>query len=83
MGWELSTWLALGRSFQLLGSLAAVCMHGYLTIKVFAGKLGLSEEMVVLEVLVRLATLSIFADFPRVSPGRLSHQFVDPCGRQP
>ncbi|KAK4119540.1 hypothetical protein N657DRAFT_658942 [Parathielavia appendiculata] len=51
MGWELSTWLALGRASQLLGSALAVGMHGYLTIKVFAAKLGLSKEMVALELL--------------------------------
>jgi hypothetical protein len=48
----LSTWLALARSFQLLGSLAATAMHGYLTIRVYNGRLGLSKEMVVLELLV-------------------------------
>ncbi|KAK4242756.1 hypothetical protein C8A03DRAFT_39921 [Achaetomium macrosporum] len=51
MGWELSTWLALGRSFQLLGFLAATSMHGYLTIRVYAGRLGLSNHMVALELL--------------------------------
>lgn len=54
MGWELSTWLALARSFQLLASLAATSMHGYLTVRVYSGRLGLSKEMVVLELFVCL-----------------------------
>ncbi|KAK4158368.1 hypothetical protein C8A00DRAFT_10838 [Chaetomidium leptoderma] len=54
MGWELSTWLALARSSQLLGSLAAAAMHGYLTVRVYTGDLGLSKEMVVLELLACL-----------------------------
>ena len=52
MRWELSTWLALARAGQFLGSLLAVAMHGYLTVEVFNHKLGLSKEMVALELLV-------------------------------
>ena len=52
MAWELSTWLGFARSFQLLASLAATAMHGYLTVRVHNGRLGLSKEMVVLELLV-------------------------------
>ncbi|KAK4100562.1 hypothetical protein N658DRAFT_98610 [Parathielavia hyrcaniae] len=51
MEWSLSTWLALGRASQLLGSALTVGMHGYLTIKVFAAKLGLSKEMIALEMM--------------------------------
>ncbi len=54
MGWELSSWLALARSFQLMGSFGAVSLHGYLTIRVYTGKLGLTEPMVALELLVCL-----------------------------
>ncbi|AEO64286.1 uncharacterized protein THITE_2110271 [Thermothielavioides terrestris NRRL 8126] len=54
MGWELSTWLALARAFQLLGSLAATVMHGYLTIHVYVNRDGLSAHMVVLELLACL-----------------------------
>ncbi|KAG7286621.1 hypothetical protein NEMBOFW57_008932 [Staphylotrichum longicolle] len=64
MGWELSTWLALARSFQLLASLAATSMHGYLTVRVYSGRLGLSKEMVVLElfacILLGYSILAIF-----------------------
>lgn len=52
MGWELSTWLALARSFQLLGSMAATTMHGYLTVRVYVERDGLSAHMVALELLV-------------------------------
>ncbi|KAL1836933.1 hypothetical protein VTJ49DRAFT_4494 [Mycothermus thermophilus] len=51
MGWDLSTWLAMGRCVQLLGSLIATASHGYLTIQIHKGRLGLSKEMVVLEFL--------------------------------
>lgn len=57
MGWELSStssWLALARSLQLLSALASTVMHGYLTVHIYTGKLGLSKHMIVLELLVRL-----------------------------
>lgn len=54
MGMRLSSWLALARSFQLVGAFAAVGMHGYLTIRVYTENLGLSEHMIALELLVCL-----------------------------
>lgn len=53
MSWRLSAWLAFVRSAQLLGSMGAAGMHGYLTILVYKNRLGLSKHMVVLELLVR------------------------------
>lgn len=52
MGLELSTWLAIGRSLQVLGSLSASVMHGYMTVQVHAFSVGVSIEMVVLMLLV-------------------------------
>jgi hypothetical protein len=54
MGWDLSQWLALGRSVQLLGSLTAVASHGYLTVRVKDSKHGLSKEIMVLELMACL-----------------------------
>jgi hypothetical protein len=52
MGWDLRQWVALARSTQLLGSLAAVGSHGYLTIRVKESEHGLTKEIVVLELMV-------------------------------
>ncbi|KAK3381591.1 hypothetical protein B0H63DRAFT_476133 [Podospora didyma] len=64
MAWETSTWLALIRLFQLTGAVAASGLNGFLTVKIYVGHLGLTQVMVILEMLVILlfiyTTVSLF-----------------------
>lgn len=55
MGRRLSTWLVLVRVFQVLGSFIPAAMNGWLLYFIFTNKLGPSDVMFVLEILVRLA----------------------------
>ncbi|KAJ4293914.1 hypothetical protein N0V88_005428 [Collariella sp. IMI 366227] len=73
MSWQLSAWLAFARSAQLLGSMGAAGMHGYLTILVYKNRLGLSKHMVVLELLVSFTYIfTIIATILRV----LEHRYT-------
>ncbi len=53
MAWEVSNWLVLTRSFQLVAALAAGAMNGFLVAWVHLKKLGLGRNMVILELMVR------------------------------
>ncbi|KAK3349900.1 hypothetical protein B0T25DRAFT_570499 [Lasiosphaeria hispida] len=65
MALKLSSWLVLVRVLQLMGALAAAGLNGYLTASIYMGKLGLSQNMVILELLICIllvyTTLSIIA----------------------
>jgi hypothetical protein len=52
MGRGLSPWLATGRSLQLLGSLAASALHGYLMVEVHRARVEITKGMVMLQLLV-------------------------------
>ncbi|KAL2021282.1 hypothetical protein VTK56DRAFT_7361 [Thermocarpiscus australiensis] len=54
MAWNLSSWLAVARAFQLFGAFVSAAAHGSLTIRVYTGRLGLSQHMVILELLICL-----------------------------
>ncbi|KAK4249546.1 hypothetical protein C7999DRAFT_39375 [Corynascus novoguineensis] len=54
MAWNLSAWLALGRTAQLLGSLVSVASHGYFTVRLKDSKHGLSKKTTILELLACL-----------------------------
>ncbi|KAK0742531.1 hypothetical protein B0T21DRAFT_361576 [Apiosordaria backusii] len=53
MGWESpSRWLANARALQLVAALVSAALHGFTTIWVHVKKLGLTQHMVVLELLI-------------------------------
>ncbi len=52
MAWELSSWLVLTRSFQLMGALASGGLNGYLVALIYARQLGITIGMITLELLV-------------------------------
>jgi hypothetical protein len=52
MGRGVSSWLAGGRSLQLLGSLAASAVHGYLMVEVHRARVEISKGMVMLQLMV-------------------------------
>ncbi|KAH6842839.1 hypothetical protein B0I37DRAFT_204953 [Chaetomium sp. MPI-CAGE-AT-0009] len=54
MGWALSQWVAFVRATQLLGALAVVGSHGYLTVRVKDSTHGLTKEIIVLELMACL-----------------------------
>jgi hypothetical protein len=72
MGRGVSSWLAGGRSLQLLGSLAASAVHGYLMVEVHRARVEISKGMVMLQLLVCL---------PKNEESRLSplHQTLTSC----
>lgn len=53
MAWELSNWLVLTRTFQLVATFAAALMNGFLVAWIHLKKLGLGKNMVVNELMVR------------------------------
>jgi hypothetical protein len=71
MGWSLSQWVAFARATQLLGALAVVGSHGYLTVRVKDSTHGLTKEIIVLELMV----FSQFLNFI------LSHQRTNSMAR--
>ena len=52
MAWELSSWLVLTRSFQVMGALAAGGLNGYLVALIYSKHLGLTNAMITLELMV-------------------------------
>ncbi|KAK0629001.1 hypothetical protein B0T17DRAFT_489790 [Bombardia bombarda] len=57
MAWELSSWLVLFRTFQLLGSLTSAVLNGFLFAFISTKHIGLSETMVILELLIVITFL--------------------------
>ncbi|KAK0640973.1 hypothetical protein B0T16DRAFT_430931 [Cercophora newfieldiana] len=64
MGWSLSSWLVFVRIWQMLAATAAAGMNGFLTARVWKERLGLTQTMVILELLICIllvyTTLAIF-----------------------
>ncbi|KAH8904229.1 hypothetical protein BR93DRAFT_131944 [Coniochaeta sp. PMI_546] len=52
MAWDLSNWLVLTRTFQLVAALAAGVMNGFLVAWIHIKKLGLGRNMVILELMI-------------------------------
>jgi len=52
MAWELSSWLALIRTFQLLGALAGAALNGFVSVMIFIKDRDLLHNIVILELLV-------------------------------
>ncbi|KAK3994585.1 hypothetical protein QBC44DRAFT_42006 [Cladorrhinum sp. PSN332] len=60
--WSSPTWHSIARLFQLLGSLCSASFHGFLTIWVYKKRLGLSQLMLILQLLISVLFLySVFA----------------------
>ncbi|KAK4229483.1 hypothetical protein QBC38DRAFT_359630 [Podospora fimiseda] len=56
------TWHSIARIFQLLGSLSSAGFHGFLTLWVYKKKLGLSQLMLILQLLITIIFLyTVFA----------------------
>lgn len=62
MGRRLSTWLVLLRLFQVLGSFIPAAMNGWLLYFIYTSKLGPSDVMLILEILVRVIHLIVTFD---------------------
>lgn len=58
MGRRLSTWLVVVRLFQVLGSFIPAAMNGWLLYFIFTNKLGSSDVMLILEILVSLVKVA-------------------------
>ncbi|KAK3316330.1 hypothetical protein B0H66DRAFT_604626 [Apodospora peruviana] len=54
MAWELSTWLALIRTFQVLGALAASALNGFVTVMIYLKADSLPQNVGILELLICL-----------------------------
>ena len=65
MAWELSSWLVLTRSFQVMGALAAGGLNGYLVALIYSKHLGLTNAMITLELMVCTVLLR---EYPPLSP---------------
>lgn len=52
MAWDLSSWLVLTRAFQIVAASIAGTMNGFLIAWISIKKLGLANNMVVLEIMV-------------------------------
>lgn len=79
MGRRLSTWLVLARSFQVLGSFIPGAMNGWLLYYLHANRLGPSNLMFVLEILVwachfPLAPAGVTASIRGPPPERMSEE---------
>lgn len=57
MGWGLSSWLILVRLFQLIGMFVSGAMNGWLVYYIYTNALGLSDRMVIIEILVCLSVI--------------------------
>ncbi|OIW25062.1 hypothetical protein CONLIGDRAFT_80699 [Coniochaeta ligniaria NRRL 30616] len=57
MAWELSNWLVLTRTFQLVATLAAALMNGFLVAWIHLKKLGLGKNMVVNELMILITLI--------------------------
>ncbi|KAK4178681.1 hypothetical protein QBC36DRAFT_324127 [Triangularia setosa] len=58
MGWESpSRWLTTARALQLVAALASTALHGFTTIWIHVKKLGMTQHMVVLELLIVIITV--------------------------
>ncbi|KAK0617120.1 hypothetical protein B0T14DRAFT_258642 [Immersiella caudata] len=64
MAWALSSWSLFVRIWQLLAATAAAGMNGFLTARVWREKLGLTQTMVIIELLICIllvyTTLAMF-----------------------
>lgn len=58
--WELSSWLALIRTFQVLGALAGAVLNGFVAVMIFIKDRDLLPNMVILELLVCAAPIFYF-----------------------
>lgn len=58
--WELTSWLALIRTFQLLGALAGAALNGFVAVMIYIKDHDLLINVVVLELLVWTASLTVF-----------------------
>ncbi|KAK4164530.1 hypothetical protein QBC43DRAFT_47912 [Cladorrhinum sp. PSN259] len=57
-----SAWHSIARTFQFLGALSSTAFHGFLTIWVYKRRLGLSQTMLILQLLISVLLLyTIFA----------------------
>lgn len=68
MAWKLSSWLVLTRTFQLVAALVAGSMNGFLIAWIYIKKLGLSNNMVTLEIMVCLLPYHALASVLTLSP---------------
>lgn len=50
--WELTSWLALIRTFQLLGALAGASLNGFVAVMIYLKDRDLLINVVILELLV-------------------------------
>ncbi|KAK4654592.1 hypothetical protein QC762_409010 [Podospora pseudocomata] len=58
MGWGSSSrWLAIARTLQLAAALVSTALHGFNTIWIHVKKLGMTQHMVILELLIVLITV--------------------------
>ncbi|KAK1759244.1 hypothetical protein QBC47DRAFT_398057 [Echria macrotheca] len=57
MAWSLSRWLMFTRAFQLQGALTSAGLNGFLTAWVSVKRLGLTQSMCVLELLICILLL--------------------------
>lgn len=64
MGPSLSTWLVLVRLVQVLGSFIPAALNGWLLYYIHMNKLGPSNVMLILEILVCFLLVAVVLGFP-------------------